>query len=120
MGESTIMDPENLPKKSYAQLCRDMGLTIVNQQAEHVLGIIELYEYLKSSPFIGPFGTVENPVLVPAIHTERIVGCVGGTGDQEHVPLLYRCGECDQIFMLVRVMYDLPDGQEIDPIDPDV
>ena len=47
------------------------------------LGIIELYEYLKSSPFVGPFGTIENPVLVPAIHTERIVGCVGGTGDQD-------------------------------------
>merc|ERR1711982_194271 len=64
-AESTIMDPENLPKKSYAQLCRDMGLTIVNTQAEHMLGIIELYEYLKSSPFIGPFGTIENPVLCP-------------------------------------------------------
>lgn len=127
-SESTIMDPENLPKKSYKQLCRDMGLSIVNEPAEHALGLIELYEYLKSSPFIGPFGTVENPVLVPAIHTERIVACVGGVGDQEHVPLwfrcregfLYRCGECDQIFMHVRVMYELPDGQEIDPIDPDV
>merc|ERR1712071_232869 len=73
-------------------------------------------------------GTIENPVLIPAIHTERVVGCSGGIGDSEHVPLwfrcregfLYRCGECDQIFMLVRVMYELPDGQEIDPIDPDV
>eukprot|EP00929_Paragymnodinium_shiwhaense_P018046 TRINITY_DN1279_c0_g4_i1.p1 TRINITY_DN1279_c0_g4~~TRINITY_DN1279_c0_g4_i1.p1 ORF type:complete len:289 (+),score=56.52 TRINITY_DN1279_c0_g4_i1:76-867(+) len=127
-AESTIMDPENLPKKSYAQLCRDMGLTIVNPQAEHVLGIIELYEYLKSSPFIGPFGTIENPVLIPAIHTERVVGCTGGTGDLEHVPLwfrcregfLYRCGECDQIFMLVRVLYEVPDDVDINPIDPDV
>merc|ERR1719310_1377328 len=127
-SESTIMDPENLPKKSYAQLCRDMGLTIVNKHAEHVLGIVELYEYLKSSPFIGPFGTIENPVLVPAIHTERIVGCSGGAGDSEHVPLwfrcregfLYRCGECDQIFMLVRVLYQVPDDVDINPIDPDV
>merc|ERR1719454_972641 len=127
-AESTIMDPENLPKKSYAQLCRDMGLTIVNTQAEHVLGIIELYEYLKSSPFIGPFGTIENPVLIPAIHTERIVGCSGGTGDNEHIPLWFRCregfldrcGECDQIFMLVRVMYEVPDDVDINPIDPDV
>merc|ERR1711862_132707 len=67
-AETTITDPENLPKKSYQQLCRDMGLTIVNEAAEHLLGVIELYEYLKSSPFIGPFGTVTNPVLVPAIH----------------------------------------------------
>mmetsp|Transcript_3978 Transcript_3978/g.4553 ORF Transcript_3978/g.4553 Transcript_3978/m.4553 type:complete len:154 (+) Transcript_3978:35-496(+) len=49
-AESTIMDPENLPKKSYKQLCRDMGLTIVNEAAENILGVIELYEYLKSSP----------------------------------------------------------------------
>merc|ERR1719375_1566258 len=116
-AESTIMDPENLPKKSYKQLCRDMGLTTVNAPAEHVLGIIELYEYLKSSPFIGPFGTIENPVLIPAIGKERVVGCTGGTGDAEHVPLwfrchdgfLYRCGECDQIFMLVRVLYEVPE-----------
>merc|ERR1719201_3237566 len=116
-AESTIMDPENLPKKSYKQLCRDMGLTPVSTATENVLGIIELYEYLKSSPFIGPFGTIENPVLIPAIGLERVVGCTGGTGDAEHVPLwfrchdgfLYRCGECDQIFMLVRVLYEVPE-----------
>merc|ERR1740115_565676 len=127
-AESTILDPENLPKKSYKQLCRDMGLSIVNEPAEHALGVIELYEYLKSSPFIGPFGTIENPVLIPAIFTERIVGCSGGTGDSEHVPLwfrcregfLYRCGECDQIFMLVRVLYEVPEGVDANPIDPDV
>jgi len=127
-GESTILDPENLPKKSYKQLCYDMGLTVVNEATENMIGIIELYEYLKSSPFIGPFGTIENPVLVPAMGTERVVGCSGGSGDSEHVPLwfrckegfLYRCGECDQIFMHVRVMYELPDGQPISPVDPDV
>ena len=68
------MDPENLPKKSYKQLCRDMGLTTVNEAAEHILGIIELYEYLKSSPFIGPFGTIENPVLVPSVGTQGFQG----------------------------------------------
>jgi len=127
-SESTIMDPENLPKKNYQQLCRDMGLTIVNDATENLLGILELYEYLKSSPFIGPFGTIENPVLVPAIHTERVVGCTGGNGDNEHVPLwfrcregfLYRCGECDQIFMHVRVRYEMPDVADINPPDPDI
>lgn len=126
-AESTILDPENLPKKNYRQLCRDMGLSTVNPAAEHVLGIIELYEYLKSSPLVGPFGTIENPVLIPAIGQERVVGCTGGTGDQEHVPLwfrcregfLYRCGECDQIFMLVRVLYEIPEDAE-PPVHPDV
>merc|ERR1712226_1812385 len=104
-----------------------MGLSIVNEPAEHVMGLIELYEYLKSSPMVGPFGTIENPVLIPAIHTERVAGCTGGTGDSEHVPLwfrcqegfLYRCGECDQIFMYCRVEYEAPPDVS-DPIDPDV
>merc|ERR1719478_862940 len=79
-AETTLLDPENLPKKSYKQLARDMGLVTVNAEAEHMMGIIELYEYLKGSP-----------VVVPAIATERVVGCTGGTGDNEHVPLFFRC-----------------------------
>jgi len=113
-AETAILDPENLPKKSYKQLARDMGLVVVNQEAEHMMGIIELYEYLKGSPMIGPFGTIENPVLIPSVTTERVVGCTGGTGDDEHMILffrcqegfLYRCGECDQVFMHVRVVYE--------------
>jgi cytochrome c oxidase subunit 5b len=113
-AETAILDPENLPKKSYKQLARDMGLVVVNQEAEHMMGIIELYEYLKGSPMIGPFGTIENPVLIPSITTERVVGCTGGTGDDEHMILFFRCqegfldrcGECDQVFMHVRVVYE--------------
>lgn len=127
-GEATVLDPETLPKKSYKQLARDMGLQVVNEESEHMVGVLELYEYLKTAPFVGPFGTIENPVLVPSVHTERIVGCTGGTGDNEHYPLwfrcregfLYRCGECDQIFMHVRVLYSFPDGKDPFPLDPDV
>lgn len=58
----------------------------------------------------------------------RIVCCTGGSGDNEHNELLfrcregflYRCGECDQIYMLVRVMYTLPEGMDPFPVDPDV
>jgi len=57
---------------------------------------------------------IENPVLIPSITTERVVGCTGGIGDDEHMILffrcqegfLYRCGECDQVFMHVRVVYE--------------
>ncbi|KAL8275600.1 hypothetical protein Esti_000551 [Eimeria stiedai] len=141
-GEAAVLDPETLPKKSYKQLARDMGLQVVTEESEHMVGLLELYEYLKQSPFVGPFGTIENPVLVPSVHTERqalsqtaslaaaslIVGCTGGTGDNEHFPLwfrcregfLYRCGECDQIFMHVRVLYSLQDGTDPFPLDPDV
>ncbi|XP_026192746.1 uncharacterized protein LOC34621015, partial [Cyclospora cayetanensis] len=69
-GEASVLDPENLPKKSYKQLARDMGLQVVNQESEHMVGLLELYEYLKGAPFVGPFGTIENPVLVPSVHTE--------------------------------------------------
>ncbi|UVC54585.1 cytochrome Coxidase subunit [Theileria orientalis] len=127
-GESTLMDTDSLPQKSYKQLARDLGMQVVSEPSEHMLGLLELYEYLKTSPFVGPFGTIKNPVLVPSVMTERVVGCTGGSGEHEHVPLwfrcregfLYRCGECDQIFMLVRVLYSLPDGEDPFPADPDV
>ncbi|GBE61064.1 cytochrome c oxidase subunit [Babesia ovata] len=127
-GESTLMDADSLPKKSYKQLAVDLGMQVVNEPSEHMLGLLELYEYLKTSPFVGPFGTIKNPVLVPSVLTERVVGCTGGAGEHEHVPLwfrcregfLYRCGECDQIFMLVRVLYSLPDGEDPFPVDPDI
>ena len=118
-GETTLYDPETLPTKSYQQLAKELGLTLVNQPTEHMMGLLELYEYLSSAPFVGPFGTVESPVLIPSITDDRVVGCTGGTGDQEHLPLwfrcregfLYRCGECDQIFMNVRVDYQARERQ---------
>ncbi|KNC36894.1 cytochrome c oxidase subunit [Plasmodium falciparum RAJ116] len=108
-SESNLLNYEKLIKKSYKQLAIDMGMQIANSDNEHMLALLEYYEYLKSSPFVGPFGTIENPVLVPR-----------GTGENEHVPLffrcregfLYRCGECDQIFMHVRVLYSLDDGND--------
>ncbi|CAD7957774.1 unnamed protein product [Amoebophrya sp. A120] len=133
--ESTIMHPERLVTLTYKQLAYDMGMPVVSDVLEHHMGIIELYEYLKSSPMIGPFGTVENPVIVPSLSDIRQVCCTGGTGDNEHDAMffhcregfLYRCGECDQIFMLVRVTYgnswvdeSYKDHKEIFAKDPDV
>eukprot|EP00392_Amoebophrya_sp_AT5.2_P001949 g1954.t1 len=119
----------------YKQLAYDMGMPVVSEVLEHHMGLIELYEYLKSSPMIGPFGTVENPVIIPSLSDIRQVCCTGGTGDNEHDAMffhmregfLYRCGECDQIFMLVRVTYgnswvdeSYKDHKEIFAKDPDV
>ncbi|GIX63448.1 cytochrome c oxidase subunit, putative [Babesia caballi] len=72
-GESTLMDADSLPKKSYKQLAVDLGMQVVNEPSEHMLGLLELYEYLKTSPFVGPFGTIKNPVLVPSVMTERVL-----------------------------------------------
>eukprot|EP00916_Digyalum_oweni_P012107 GHVL01020005.1.p1 GENE.GHVL01020005.1~~GHVL01020005.1.p1 ORF type:complete len:271 (-),score=39.99 GHVL01020005.1:615-1427(-) len=118
-SEATLLNPEELPKKDYVELARDLGLNIRTRHNEHMVGLLELYEYLKSAPFIGPFGTVENPVLVPSGHSERVVGCTGGVGDDEHLQLwfrcregfLYRCGECDQVFMLIRLVYDMDEEE---------
>ena len=78
----------------------------MNESAEHASGLIELHVHLKSSHFLGSFGTVVG---------ERVVGGGGGNGEAEHVPLQFhgkeglldRCGACDQIFMLACVMYGL-------------
>ena len=35
--------------------------------SKHEIGPEGRPRYLKSSPLIGPFGTIENPVLIPAI-----------------------------------------------------
>merc|ERR1719478_400424 len=64
-AETAILDPENLPKKSYKQLARDMGLVVVNQEDEHMILFFRCQE-----------------------------------------GFLYRCGECDQVFMHVRVVYE--------------
>lgn len=127
-SEATVLDPENLPRKSYRQLAYDMGMQTISEKNEHLVGLLELYEYLVMAPCVGPFGTLENPVLVPSVSNDRIVACTGGTGDNEHHLLyfrcregfLYRCGECDQVFMLVRVLYTLPEGLDPFPVDPDV
>lgn len=133
--ESTVLNPEKLVKLNWKQLAYDLGMPVVNQAMEHQLGLIELYEYLKSAPFIGPFGTVEHPTIVPAVADMRVVCCSGGVGDDEHAHLyfncregfLYRCGECDQIFMLVRITYantweqdHFYDHKELFSKDPDV
>lgn len=129
--ESTVLNPDRLAKVSLKQLAKDMGMELATPSVENMVGLLELYEYLKNACFIGPFGTIENPVLVPAVQDFRYVACTGGLGEDEHVPLwfraqdgfLYRCGECDQVFMLARVHYDAEDargGNAIDFKDPDV
>ncbi|KAL8448919.1 hypothetical protein Emed_003489 [Eimeria media] len=148
-GEATVLDPESLPKKSYKQLARDMGLQVVNEDSEHMVGLLELYEYLKQSPFVGPFGTIENPVLVPSVHTERqaeatrskpccccccfssFVLCVGERVSLSPPPWRSLAAREAQettsislcgfvaIFMHVRVLYSLQDGKDPFPLDPD-
>ena len=84
-------------------------------EAGHVLSLIELHEHLNSSHF-------------PAILNDGVVGCGGGNGDAEHVPqqfhckegFLDRCGECEQIFMLLCVRCSLLGNAGIDLVGLDI
>merc|ERR1712039_150106 len=75
----------------------------------------ELYEQYLS----GPFGTIENPVIVPSVMHTRIVGCLGGDGDSAHDLLWHEvkkdkptiCAECGQVFKLQTNAHS-----EVDPL----
>merc|ERR1711879_784617 len=59
----------------------------------------------------GAFGTREKPVLVPTVFDNRIVGCVGGEGDNAHELLWHEvtiekptmCAECGQVFAIKQL-----------------
>lgn len=56
----------------------------------------------------GPFGTKEAPAIIPSAFDERIVGCSGGVGEDEHDVVWfklrkgedYECPVCTQVFQL--------------------
>ena len=85
-----FLDPMNLPKLSHKQLYGDIDLTVMNKSAKFFAFIMQ------RAPLVG---------MTSLSRTERVVGCVGGNCDAEHVPMwlcckerfLYICGECDRI-----------------------
>ena len=105
-----------------------MELTLINESAEHAFSLIVLHGRLNSSHFLVSFNTIENTTLVSAILNVRVVGCGNGNGDAEHVPqhfhdkerFLDRCGECDQISVLVGVRHGLLGNAGVDHVDLDV
>lgn len=66
----------------------------------------------------GPFGTKEHPAIIQSRYDERIVGCSGGVGEDEHDVVwfklkkgeLYECTVCTQIFQLEVVGLGGPPG----------
>jgi len=62
----------------------------------------------ETAPPTGPFGTKEAPAIVESHFDERIVGCPGGVGDDEHDVLwfhlkkdeTFECPVCTQVFQL--------------------
>lgn len=81
-------------------------------------------EYYAETALYGPFGTEEDPVLVPANGNHRFVGCMGGhTGFVEHDVVWFRvqqgpkhrCPICGQVFKLLTTNTSHPDHPHHDP-----
>jgi len=81
-------------------------------------------EFYGESALYGPFGTEEDPVIVPAMGNHRFVGCMGGhNGFVEHEVAWFRvmqgpkhrCPICGQIFKLITTNTSHPDHPFHDP-----
>eukprot|EP00029_Vermamoeba_vermiformis_P010072 TRINITY_DN522_c0_g1_i1.p1 TRINITY_DN522_c0_g1~~TRINITY_DN522_c0_g1_i1.p1 ORF type:complete len:168 (+),score=24.69 TRINITY_DN522_c0_g1_i1:537-1040(+) len=65
--------------------------------------------YIQDDILRGPFGTPDNPVIVPSAYDVRIVGCMGGPGPLAHELLWHNlkkdkplsCLECGQVFKMI-------------------
>lgn len=85
----------------------DLGIA-TGLELEELLAEREGKKRFDLDPPRGPFGTKENPALIPSKFDERIVGCSGGIGDDEHDVIwfklkkgeLYECTVCTQVFKL--------------------
>jgi len=81
-------------------------------------------EYFQECALYGPFGTEEDPVIVPAHGNNRFVGCQGGyDGFVEHELIWFRvqqgpkhrCPVCGQIYKLETANSSHPDHPQHDP-----
>eukprot|EP00270_Netrium_digitus_P014907 TRINITY_DN514_c0_g1_i2.p1 TRINITY_DN514_c0_g1~~TRINITY_DN514_c0_g1_i2.p1 ORF type:complete len:175 (+),score=40.87 TRINITY_DN514_c0_g1_i2:192-716(+) len=89
---------------------------LIVEQYEHVTGLereeVEAQLQGKSrfelEPPSGPFGTKEAPAVIESYFNERIVGCSGGLGEEEHDIVWFKlkkdvpheCSVCGQYFTL--------------------
>eukprot|EP00299_Pterocystis_sp_00344_P010476 c4685_g1_i1.p2 GENE.c4685_g1_i1~~c4685_g1_i1.p2 ORF type:complete len:126 (-),score=22.69 c4685_g1_i1:432-809(-) len=99
--------------------CFSSSNALTKEDLEHSTGLerAELEAELKGETLfdrrglVGPFGTRENPVVVPSSNSRRAVACTGGAGHDEHELLWFNlfeghkhiCPDCGQFFVLKRV-----------------
>eukprot|EP01115_Flamella_aegyptia_P008901 TRINITY_DN3728_c1_g1_i1.p1 TRINITY_DN3728_c1_g1~~TRINITY_DN3728_c1_g1_i1.p1 ORF type:complete len:167 (+),score=44.54 TRINITY_DN3728_c1_g1_i1:60-560(+) len=83
-------------------------------EREELLAELEGKQQFIDSYITGPFGTIEEPVIVKSVFDTRIVGCVGGEDEKAHDLLWHEvtdgkltvCAECGQAFKLQKIAYD--------------
>ncbi|CAI7793033.1 unnamed protein product [Closterium sp. NIES-53] len=88
----------------------------LSDELEHATGLereelaaeLEGKERFEVEPPRGPFGTEDAPAIVEAQFDERLVGCSGGVGEEEHDVVWFKlskdsnhsCSVCSQVFKL--------------------
>lgn len=105
----------------YGNVGHKMGMELYYRVRE---GFDTEQEFFGESAIYGPFGTEEDPVEVPAMGTQRFVGCQGGhDGFLEHELIWFcvrqgpkhRCPVCGQVFQLITTNSSHPDHPMHDP-----
>ncbi len=77
-------------------------------EREELEAALEGRDILEADHPVGPFGTKEAPAIVKSVYDQRIVGCPGGEGEDEHDVVWFwlekgkphECPVCSQYFML--------------------
>lgn len=105
----------------YGNVGHKMGQELYHRVRE---GFDTEQEFYGESAIYGPFGTDDDPVLIPSMGTNRFIGCQGGhDGFLEHELVWFvvkqgpkhRCPCCGQIFKLLTTNSSHPDHRNHDP-----
>ena len=127
-AESAVFVSRNPHKMSCKQLCRDMEPTLINVSADQSFSLIESVARARAFLALPRIFRHHGKSNSGICHSQgRVVGCGGGNGKAEHVAqqfhckegFLDRCGECEQIFMWLCMMYGLLGIAGIDLVDLD-
>eukprot|EP00271_Cylindrocystis_brebissonii_P015912 TRINITY_DN38990_c0_g1_i1.p1 TRINITY_DN38990_c0_g1~~TRINITY_DN38990_c0_g1_i1.p1 ORF type:complete len:171 (+),score=28.21 TRINITY_DN38990_c0_g1_i1:161-673(+) len=102
-----LKDAPKVADESSALLPEDYELA-TGLEREEIEAKLQGTERFETAPPRGPFGTKEAPAVVEAQYDERIVGCSGGIGEEEHDVVWFKlkkgkshdCLVCGQAFEL--------------------
>jgi cytochrome c oxidase subunit 5b len=99
----TAAPPTGISKQMQGEIDHATGL-----EKEELIGEATGKPRFDLAPPQGPFGTLEAPAVIESYFDERLVGCSGGVGDDEHDVVWFRlkkesgheCSVCGQVFQL--------------------
>ncbi|PKA49051.1 Cytochrome c oxidase subunit 5b-2, mitochondrial [Apostasia shenzhenica] len=100
-------DPGNAPPPTKKR-AEDVMPIATGLEREELEAELEGRKRFDMDPPVGPFGTKEAPAVIKSIYDQRIVGCPGGEGEDEHDVVWFHlekgkpheCPVCSQYFVL--------------------